>query len=116
MLLRRPMVVSYRLGSVGAAIFRAMSTTKYVALPNILAGRELVPELLQETATAANLAAAIEGVWRRVHADSAYFDACGDLHRQLRRGADGQAAEAVLTLIGQRNQHLGGDSRRAPKM
>ena len=116
MLLRRPMVVSYRMGSVGAAIFRAMSTTKYVALPNILAGRELVPELLQETATAANLATALEGVWRRVHADSAYFDACEAFHRQLRRGADGQAAEAVLTLIGQKNQYLGGGSRPTPKM
>lgn len=116
MLLRRPMVVAYRLGSVGAAIFRAMSTTKYVALPNILAGRELVPELLQETATPANLAAATEGVWRRVHADSTYFDACEELHRQLRRGADGQAAEAVLSLIGQRNQHLGGNSGLTPKM
>ena len=116
MLLRRPMVVSYRMGSVGAAIFRAMSTTKHVALPNILAGRELVPELLQETATPANLAAAIEGVWRRVHADSAYFDACGELHRQLRRGADGQAAEAVLALIGRKNQYLGGDHPPTPKI
>lgn len=116
MLLRRPMVVSYRMGSVGAAIFRAMSTTKHVALPNILAGRELVPELLQETATPANLAAAIEGVWRRVRADGAYFDACRELHRQLRRGADGQAAEAVLALIGQKNQHLGASSPPTPKM
>ena len=116
MLLRRPMVVSYRMGSVGAAIFRAMSTTKYVALPNILAGHELVPELLQETATPTNLAAAIEGVWHRTRSDSTYFNACEDLHRQLRRGADGQAAEAVLALIGQENQHLGASSRQNPKM
>ena len=108
MLLRRPMVVSYRMGGVGAAIFRAMSTTRYVALPNILAGRELVPELLQETATPANLATAIEGVWRRAHADRAYFEACGELHRQLRRGADGQAAEAVLALIGRKSQRVRG--------
>ena len=108
MLLRRPMVVSYRMGSVGATIFRAMSTTKYVALPNILAGRELVPELLQETATPANLATAIEGAWHRAHADNAYFDACGDLHRQLRRGADDRAAEAVLALIGRKSQRVRG--------
>ncbi len=99
MLLRRPMVVSYRMGSIGAAVFRAMSTTQYVALPNILAGRELVPELLQETATPANLATALKGVWHRTRADGAYFDSCRELHQQLRRGADGQAAEAVLALI-----------------
>lgn len=99
MLLRRPMVVSYRMGGAGAAIFRALSTTKYVALPNILAGRELVPELLQETATPTNLATAITGMWHRTRANTAYFDACRELHRQLRRGADAQAAEAVLTLI-----------------
>ena len=99
MLLRRPMVVSYRMGSAGAAIFRAMSTTKYVALPNILAGRELVPELLQETATPANLATAIAGVWHRTRTDSTYFDTCHELHQQLRRGADSEAAKAVLALI-----------------
>lgn len=99
MLLRRPMVVSYRMGSIGAAIFRAMSTTKYVALPNILAGRELVPELLQETATPTNLASAITGVWHRTRTDTTYFDTCRELHHQLRRGADAQAAEAVLALI-----------------
>ena len=99
MLLRRPMVVSYRMGSAGAAVFRAMSTTKYVALPNILAGRELVPELLQETATPANLATAIAGVWHRTRTDPTYFDTCRKLHHQLRRSADNEAAKAVLALI-----------------
>ena len=50
MLLRRPMVVSYRMGALSAWLIRRLKTSPYVALPNILTGRELVPELLQEQA------------------------------------------------------------------
>ena len=56
MLLRRPMVVSYRLGPLAARLARRLLHTDFVALPNILAGRALVPELLQERATPQALA------------------------------------------------------------
>ena len=46
MLLRRPMVVAYRMGALTTWIVRRMKKNEHVALPNILAGRALVPELL----------------------------------------------------------------------
>ena len=52
MLLRRPMVVAYRLGSLSYALARLLVRTEFVGLPNLLAGRELVPERLQGQATA----------------------------------------------------------------
>ena len=102
MLLRRPMVVAYRMGTITAAIVRALKTTPYVALPNILAGRELVPEVLQEMATPEVLADAVAGTWRRVHADAAYFEECARLHALLRQGGAGRAADVVLGLTGGR--------------
>ena len=51
MLLHRPMVVSYRLGEMTYQVVRRLLRTPYVALPNILYGAELVPELLQHAAT-----------------------------------------------------------------
>ena len=51
-----PMVVVYRTHALNAALFRRLSTLERVALPNIVAGREIVPELLQGRATGAEIA------------------------------------------------------------
>src|SRR4029078_4334315 len=53
-----PHVIFYRLNKVTASIVKARMLLPYVGLPNILAGRFVVPELLQDDATAANLAPA----------------------------------------------------------
>lgn len=46
-----PMVVTYRVSKVTAWIARRIATCPWVSLPNLLAGSEVVPELLQERAT-----------------------------------------------------------------
>ena len=71
MLLHRPMVVSYRLGAVSYQLARRLVRTPYVALPNILAGRELVPELLQDAGTGEALAAALASELARSRQDPA---------------------------------------------
>lgn len=99
MLLKRPMVVSYRLNGLTFRIMKAMATTRWVALPNILAQTDWVPEHLQEDATVDNLSRDLV----RILSDQAYraqFEQRASfLHRQLARGADEQAAEAVLKVI-----------------
>ena len=62
MLLRKPMVISYRMASLSWAILSRLVKTPYVGLPNVLAGDELVPELLQHHATASQLADAVSGL------------------------------------------------------
>ena len=57
-LARCPHVIFYRVSGLTARIVRRKLTLPYVGLPNILAGRFVVPELLQEDATAGNLAQA----------------------------------------------------------
>ena len=54
-LLKRPMVISYKMPRVSAWIMRRKAHLPYAGLPNILAGEFVVPELLQEDATAENL-------------------------------------------------------------
>ena len=58
---RRPMVVAYRLGFITAFLLRTLGLVKikHFSQPNLLAGRELVPEFFQETANAPNLANAL---------------------------------------------------------
>lgn len=60
MLIKRPMVVGYKVNAFTAFLARKMLKTKYVSLPNILADQELVKEFLQEECTVDNLAAEVE--------------------------------------------------------
>ena len=73
MLLRKPMVISYRMASLSWAILSRLVKTPHVGLPNVLAGEEVVPELLQHHATASQLADAVSRVLE------------GDGDRQVRR-------------------------------
>lgn len=101
MLLHRPMVVSYALGRISYQLARRLVRSPYVALPNILAQRELVPELLQDAATPEALAAALTRTWHEARASGANVSAFEALHDTLRQGADENAARAVLGLCAQ---------------
>ena len=101
MLLHRPMVVSYRLGWLSYQFARRAVRTPFVALPNILAGRALIPELLQYAGTGAALAQAIDIELQQARQDPAYIERFSTLHNDLRQGADVKAATAVLGLLQQ---------------
>ena len=96
MLLRRPMVVSYRLGELTYQLVRRLVRAPYVALPNILAGEALVPELLQHDATPVALTRALVHVQGERGALGRRFAA---LHAELRCDADERAADAVIELV-----------------
>lgn len=104
MMLRRPMVVAYRLGALSAWLVRRLKKSDFVALPNILAGRPLVPELLQEDAEPVQLAAALHAQMQGGAANADYLDACDHWHQRLRQGGAGKAAEAVLELINEKRR------------
>lgn len=100
LLLKRPMVIAYKMAALSWAIISRIATTKYAGLPNVLADRELVPELLQERARADLIAAAllpllIEGADR--DSTIAEFDR---IHRELRRGYGECAADAIAKKVG----------------
>ncbi|HFG1778931.1 TPA: lipid-A-disaccharide synthase [Vibrio cholerae] len=97
MLLKRPMVVGYRVNAFTAFLAKRLLKTPYVSLPNILAGEELVKELLQEHCTVDNL---YHEVSRLLDNDNhALMSKFTEMHQWIRKDADQQAAQAVLNLI-----------------
>lgn len=103
LLYKRPMVVAYRLAPLTFWILKRMVKSPYISLPNLLAQRLLVPELLQDDATPEALAQTLLPLIDGGEEQTRGFD---DIHRTLRRDASNQAADAVLTLIGQKQETL----------
>lgn len=99
-LLRRPMVIAYRVSPLTAAIVRRLVRVPYVGLPNILNGDWLVPEFLQDDATPENAAQAVVNLVRdpvmRERLDARF----AAIHATLRRDAAVQAARALLPYLG----------------
>ena len=97
MLLRRPMVIAYRMAWLSWQILSRMATTRFIGLPNILAGREVVPELLQDAATPEALAdALIEAMTRGEDIQVPAFDS---IAASIGSGFAGRCADALEHLI-----------------
>lgn len=101
-LLGRPMVVTYRVSWLSALLIRLFAHVRYYSLPNHLAGRELVPELMQDRATPENLGRALEYYLTHPRQARAMQRALGRIRRMLCCGADRRAALAVWKLYRQR--------------
>jgi len=99
LLYKRPMVVAYRVAPMTYRILKRMLKSPYVSLPNLLAGRLLVPELLQDDATPDALANTLAPLLSGGEAQTELFN---QIHRTLRRDASTEAAKAVLELAGAR--------------
>ncbi|QKJ85927.1 Lipid-A-disaccharide synthase [Paramixta manurensis] len=98
MLAKCPMVVGYRMKPFTFWLAERLVKTDYVSLPNLLAGRELVKELLQDECQPEKLAAALEPLLRGGEMRDELLATFHQLHHQIRWNADEQAAEAVLEL------------------
>ena len=97
MLIKRPMVVGYRVNAITAYLAKRLLTIEHVSLPNVLADKELVKEYLQEDCTPDNL---FNEVSRLLETDNqAMLDKFTEMHHWIRKDADQQAANAVLKLI-----------------
>jgi len=104
MLLKRPMVVAYRLSPVTYRIARMLVKTSCYSLPNLLAGRPLVKELIQDEVTAEALGSEVLALIenpQRAQELAAIFSA---IHDDLRRDANRCAADAVLELVGREHE------------
>ncbi|OYW90089.1 MAG: lipid-A-disaccharide synthase [Pseudomonadales bacterium 32-61-5] len=99
MLFKRPMVVAYRMAGLTFRILKRLVKVGHVALPNLLAGREVAPEFLQDAATPAALGEALlarlQPSAERADAERTFLE----LHQLLRRDADQTAANAILELL-----------------
>ena len=97
MLAKCPMVVGYKMKAFTFWLAKKLIKTPYVSLPNILAGKEIVPELLQHDCTPENIA---NHVLPFLEGDNTELKATFlALHKQIRCNADEQAAQAVLDVL-----------------
>jgi lipid-A-disaccharide synthase len=107
MLLKRPMVVAYRLSPLTYRLARRLVRTPYFALPNLLAGRPLVAELIQHEVTATRLGAELLRLLEDPARSERLERVFANLHAELRRNASRTAAEAVMQLVA--TGHCDGD-------
>jgi lipid-A-disaccharide synthase len=109
MLAQRPMVVGYRIAPVTHAIVKGLGMLKVdsYALPNVLAGERVVPELMQDDCTPGQLAGAVLRWFRDPDAIEQLQPRFRAIHAGLRRDASAQAARAVAELLGDGNRESG---------
>ncbi|MFC0226197.1 lipid-A-disaccharide synthase [Serratia aquatilis] len=98
MLAKCPMVVGYRMKPFTFWLAERLVKTPYVSLPNLLAGREIVTELLQHDCVPEKLAAALLPLLEESPETALLRQTFLELHQSIRCGADEQAAQAVLEL------------------
>lgn len=98
-LLKRPMVITYRIGDWQYRLMKRMAYLPWVGLPNILCNESLVPELLQDEATPDKLADALEAWLDDADRRSMLAARFGELHLTLRQDTAQRAAAAILPYL-----------------
>ena len=99
---KKPMVISYRMNPLSYMIIRRMVTVDFCSLPNLLAGREIIPEILQNDATPEALCqATLAGLEKSEH-NCELKDEYYRIHQELRLNASARAADAVMDVLKQK--------------
>ncbi len=99
LLLKKPMVVAYKMAPLTFKILSWLVKTPFISLPNLLANKLLVPELLQDQATPEKLSACVMHYFENPDETSDLSNTFAEMHLTLKRDASARAAAAVAKLI-----------------
>lgn len=102
-LLKKPMVITYRMPKLSWKILKRMQLQPYVGLPNILAGKFVVPELLQDDATPEKLAETALALITNTSNIAEIKAEFTKIHHSLRQNTAAKAAEAILSHLPNRS-------------
>jgi len=100
MLLKKPMVVSYRFGAWTYKLLSRLIKTPYASIPNLLANKMLVPELIQDDASVDNLSAAVIDAFDADRRELLQVE-FARLQEQLAVDSGAVAARAISELLAQ---------------
>ncbi|MEO0442148.1 MAG: lipid-A-disaccharide synthase [Pseudomonadota bacterium] len=100
MLLKKPMVVAYKKDPVSYKIISSMLRVPYVSLPNLLADKPLVPELIQSDARPQAIVKALSEQLNNPQRKQQLHHEFEQLHQQLKQNASQTAAKAIVNLMG----------------
>ncbi len=98
-LLKRPMVITYRMPAMSWQILKRMNYLPYVGLPNVLAGKFIVPELLQNDATPEKLTDAVMQLLNDAANLKEIKEEFTNIHKSLKQNSAEQAAKIVLSYL-----------------
>lgn len=99
LLYKKPMVIAFMASPISFWIARKIINVKYIGLPNLLADKPLVPEILQEEAKPAVLAEALLSYFKDPQKSHALKEEYQRIHNQLRCNASQTAAKAIFDLV-----------------
>lgn len=99
MLLKKPMVIAYRMAGLTYQIAKHLVKIPFIGLPNLLANECVVPEFIQQQATPENLAHAILEWFSHPEKINAIEEKFTMLHRELKCNASEKAAQAIMQLV-----------------
>lgn len=99
MLLKRPMVVAYKVNWLTYQIVKRLIRVPYVSLPNLLAGKQLIPECLQDNCQPEIMGQEILNWLNNSDSVSKLVEEFTSIHNQIRLDSGEIAAKAVLELI-----------------
>ncbi|WP_371322708.1 lipid-A-disaccharide synthase [Dechloromonas sp. ZY10] len=98
-LYKRPMVITYKIARFSYWLMKRMAYLPYVGLPNVLAGRFVVPEVLQDDANPEKLAEHLLALYADKDKAEEIEEAFTDIHLQLRQNNAETAARAVIACL-----------------
>jgi lipid-A-disaccharide synthase len=114
-LLKRPMVITYKLPSLTYWIAKRRIYLPYVGLPNVLAGEFIVPELIQDDATPTSLADAMVRILDDADGRKALESRFLEMHRSLKQDTAQRIVEAMAIVLGERIPPTRPAQRLAPE-
>ena len=98
-LLKRPMAIAYKMSPLSHRLMRRMGYLPYVGLPNVLAGKFVVPEFIQDDATPENLAQALLNLYADKASCARISETFREIHLQLKQNTAEKAAAAILDYL-----------------
>lgn len=98
-LVKRPMAIAYKMAPFSYRMMRRMGYLPYVGLPNILAGKFVVPEFIQDDATPENLAQALLNFYADKATCARISEVFRGIHMQLKQNTAEKAASAILDSL-----------------